>query len=261
MLSWWSDWGSTPTWNDSHTHCIHTQGVWLYSYAVYWALDPPSCPYYHTCCWTSFVKSWIVEWRSMGIKVIIMDLFRLHTNMEWSPYLLHTCARCLSLITCNGLTDGSTIMPLLPYLMDQICILPTLWWRSWGTNVIMVELFRLQTHMDWSSHPQHSYARCLKSFICYGLTNWSTILPILTHLLDQICILLKNRVTQLGYKCYHGAVWLSLQTNMTWSPHPLRHSYGRCYTSFICYGLNNKSTILPLSTHYLALISKPIEIE
>ena len=147
--------------------------------------------------------------------------------MEWSPYLLHTCARCLSLITCNGLTDGSTIMPILPYLMDQICILPTLWWRSWGTNVIMVELFRLQTHMDWSSHPQHSYARCLKSFICYGLTNWSTILPILTHLLDQICILLKNRVTQLvpGYVVQMFSWWSD------WGSRPTQNGF-HTYTGY-----------------------------
>jgi hypothetical protein len=30
-------------------------------------------------------------------------------------------------------------------------------WRSLGTNVIMVEWLRLQTNMEWSSHPLNTY--------------------------------------------------------------------------------------------------------
>jgi hypothetical protein len=41
MLSWWSDWGSRPTWNGPHTHCIHMQGVRPHSYAIYWPMDQP----------------------------------------------------------------------------------------------------------------------------------------------------------------------------------------------------------------------------
>ena len=52
MMQGWIGWGSRPTWNGSHIHSIHIQGIWDCSYAV--AVDgqmgPPSCHYNHTCC-------------------------------------------------------------------------------------------------------------------------------------------------------------------------------------------------------------------
>jgi hypothetical protein len=49
---------------------------------------------------------------------------------------------------------------------------------------IMIEWMRLQTHMEWFSHPWDTYTRCLASY--YGLTDVSTNMPLspLTDALD-----------------------------------------------------------------------------
>jgi hypothetical protein len=44
---------------------------------------------------------------------------RLQTHMTWFPHPLHTYTRCLRIFICCGWADGSTIMPLPPYLLKQ----------------------------------------------------------------------------------------------------------------------------------------------
>jgi hypothetical protein len=51
-----SGWGSRPTWNGSHIHFKHMQGVWQHSYAVDGQMDASSCRYHHTC-WPRFGMS------------------------------------------------------------------------------------------------------------------------------------------------------------------------------------------------------------
>lgn len=152
----------------------HMQGVWDHLYAMDW---PMGC-LQHNCldqiC--KFLKNRVAQ---LGYKYHLVEWLRLRTHTEWSPQQLHsTYPRCLRSFICYDLADGSINM-LLPSLLDHICKLlkklsaaagvPMLsWWSdhqpscltiilfwpdlrcSWGTNVIMEELLRLQTNMDWS---------------------------------------------------------------------------------------------------------------
>ena len=49
MISSCIGWGYKPTWNGSHFHSIHIQGVWDHSYGVDGRMDPLSCHFHHTC--------------------------------------------------------------------------------------------------------------------------------------------------------------------------------------------------------------------
>ena len=102
MLSWWSHWGSRPTWNDPQTHCIYIKYVWHYSYAMDWPIDQPSCRFQHTI--------YILD-------VIMVEWLRLKTYKEWSPHPLLTYTRWLTLFICYGWSNRSTIMPSLPHLL------------------------------------------------------------------------------------------------------------------------------------------------
>jgi hypothetical protein len=47
--------------------------------------------------------------------------------------------------------------------------------HSEATNDARVDWLRPKTHMEWFPHPLHKYTRCLRSFICCGRADGSTI--------------------------------------------------------------------------------------
>ena len=106
---------------------------------------------------------------------------RLQTHMTWFPHPLHTYTRCLRIFICCGWANGSTIMPLPPYLLKQTIEILQIFWitdHSKATNDVKVHWLRLQTHMIWFSHPLHTYRRCLIPFICCGWADGSTFAPL-----------------------------------------------------------------------------------
>jgi hypothetical protein len=161
MLSWWSCLGSRPTWIGPHTHGIHMQGVWHHSYAMDWLIDPLSCLYWHTC-WTRFAYSWKIEWRSWATNDIMVRCGWVFKPTWHGPHI-HCVIHMQGVIHHSYAMDWPIDQPSCCYQHTCWTILANSWkfeLRSWGTNNIMVEWLRLQTHMEWSPYPLHTYARC-----------------------------------------------------------------------------------------------------
>ena len=115
MMSYCSDWGSRSTSNDSHIHSKHIHGVWEHSYSVDEEMDPPSCLFHHDCSsqinWDSRIHG-----SHLGYIWCRTALVEAPDPHEVVPTPLQTCSMCLRAFICCGWGDGSTIMPLPPWL-------------------------------------------------------------------------------------------------------------------------------------------------
>ena len=86
-------WGSKLTWNGSHIHSIHIQGVWQHF------VDPN---------FGILIKSWVTaSWKRNNT---IQLYLRLNTDPEWMMHSYQTYAKCLTTIICivNGQMDPSS---------------------------------------------------------------------------------------------------------------------------------------------------------
>ncbi len=54
-------------------------------------------------------------------------------------------------------------------------------------NEVMMQCLRLQTQMEWSPYPLHVYARYLRSFICCGWDDWTSIIQLPQKVKLQVC--------------------------------------------------------------------------
>jgi hypothetical protein len=67
ITSWRIPWGTRPTWNGSHIHLKHIQGIWDHSYAVDGQIYTLPCYFHHTCWpWNSW--SWQILGSQLGYK-------------------------------------------------------------------------------------------------------------------------------------------------------------------------------------------------
>ncbi len=158
MLSWWSDWGSRPTQNCFHTYCKRIQIVWHHLYAIDWLMDQPSCCHHHPFCPVFDVGSQPKLSDAAGVQMITWWC-GWGIRPKWNGPHIH----CIQIQgVCHHLYAMDWIINPLSCLCRRT-ILPRfaysskIEWRSLGTNVIMVEWLRLQTNMEWSSHPLNAY--------------------------------------------------------------------------------------------------------
>jgi len=119
MIPSCSGWGSHPTWNDSHIHSKHKQGIWQILNDVDGDMEPPPCCYQHNCG-TGFGKSAEIMDHCWVSKDTIMQWLRLSSHMEWFPHPLQTQTRYLVNIICCGWGYGAPTMLLPPHLWDRI---------------------------------------------------------------------------------------------------------------------------------------------
>ncbi len=134
-------------------------------------------------------------WSFLASNELIIQWLRLQTHMEWSPHPLHTYTRCLSSFICCGWEDWISIMLLLQSLLSHVFEFGKILGESPAPNGVMMQWLRLQTHMEWSPHPLHTYARCLTSLICCGWEDWTSIM--LLPQKQNIFI----RVFEFGWNC------------------------------------------------------------
>ena len=204
-------------------HMLWMQGLDL-NHAVCTNIVVPSFWIWMKSCVTALhqMKSWCIDSGS---------------RLTWNGHhILYIHTRCLtSFICCVDKKIGRTSIMLLPQnLLSHVF---EFGWnpRSFlASNELIIQWLRLQTHMEWSPHPLHTYTRCLSSFKSCGWEDWISIMLLLQSLLSRVFEFGKNT----GWKPSSIELiiqWLRLQTHMEWSPHPL-HTYTRCLTSFMCYG-------------------------
>ncbi len=135
-------WGSRPTWNGSHIHLKHVQGVWQCSYAVYGQMDPSLCRYHRTC-WPRFGNLN----QNLGLKLGCKSYQCECAVVEAPP---QACTMCLTMFICCGWADGSITMSLPPHLPTQILeYSDNLGSSCWALNDSIVKWFTLQTHLEW----------------------------------------------------------------------------------------------------------------
>ena len=116
-MSWWSGWGSKPTWNASHIHSKHIQIVWHHSYIVHGHWDPWSC-HYHVLYSNRFLISVKFIDCMRNVLHVMVPLLRLQTHMECFPHPLQTYKKCLTSFLYCGWALGSMIMPLSHPLLE-----------------------------------------------------------------------------------------------------------------------------------------------
>ncbi len=90
-------------------------------------------PYYY---YSSFISNFFPRAHWMRPK----------THLEWFLHPLHTHTRCLRPFICCGWADGSTIMPLPPYLSAQNL-------GSWLISWVTARLQMMQGWIGWGPRP------------------------------------------------------------------------------------------------------------
>jgi hypothetical protein len=117
-IIWCSGCGSGPTWNGSHIHMIHIQGVWHHSSAMDWQMDPPSCHYHHACL-PRFANLSKFVWRSWGSNDIMVEWLRLqapdpHRIVHKSTAYIYKVFDTIQMLWIDR--EGSTVMSVPPCL-------------------------------------------------------------------------------------------------------------------------------------------------
>ena len=133
------------------------------------------------------------------------------------PHPLQTYKICLRSFICCGWADGSTNVPPLP---------TTCWSDSRKSNDVMVHWLRPQTHVEWFLYPLQTYKRCLRSFICYGLADGSTNVPLPPHFL----ILCPELRSLMNFPW--SGLW-RLRQQAKCFPHPYMRMYMKILSAFI----------------------------
>ncbi len=131
------------------------------------------------------------------------------SRLTWNGHhILFIHTRCLtSFICCVDKKIGRTSIMLLPQnLLSHVF---EFGWnpRSFlASNELIIQWLRLQTHMEWSPHPLHTYTRCLSSFKSCGWEDWISIMLLLQSLLSQVFEFGKNTGWKPCAKWSHDAM-------------------------------------------------------
>ena len=158
MMSWCIGWGPNPTWNGSHLHFKDIQGVWEHSFAVDGVWEHSYAEDRQMDTWSSHFHytrqfTFVQDGRNFGddssaTNDVMVHWLRPQSHMEWFPPPLLRYTRCLRTFICCGWTDGSTIMPLPPYVpCVEIREFTNFLGHSLATNDVMVHWLRPQTHI------------------------------------------------------------------------------------------------------------------
>jgi len=142
--------------------------------------------------------------------------------------------KCLSTLICCGWAYGCTLTLL------RLC-------RS-GVDFRKIELspspsdvvmswLRLQTHLECIPHPCHMYTKCFSTLICHGWAYGCTLTLLCMRRLGVY-------FGKLAWLSWSDVVmsWLRLQTPVKCIPHPY-HMYTKCFSTLICHGWANGSTL------------------
>ncbi len=88
--------------------------------------------------------------------------------------------------------------------------------HSMATNNVRVHWLRPQTHIEWFPHPLQTYIRCDRTFVCWGWSDGSTIMPPPPHLPAPNTMSWPNSWVTVWLQM--NVHWLRPQTHVEWLP-------------------------------------------
>ena len=98
----------------------------------------------------------------------VVHCLRLWTHSKQIPHQCHTYARCLRTFICCGWAHGPVLTQFPVPHQTSFWKLSLNLGNCHATTCRVVHCLRLWTHSKQIPHQCHTYARCLRTFICCG---------------------------------------------------------------------------------------------
>ena len=178
MMSYCIDWGSRSTWNDSHIHSKHIQGVWEHSYSVDEEMDPPSCNFHHDCSsqinWDGGIHG--SHFGYIWCHGALIEAPDPHRMIPTSTPIIYEVFESIHKLWMGRWIHhhaSSTIFMKLKFRE-----LAEFMGHTLATYDVILHWLRPQTHMKFVPTPLQTCSMCLRAFICYGWGDGSTIMPL-----------------------------------------------------------------------------------
>jgi hypothetical protein len=164
--------------------------------------------------------SWLIFW-------ITARLQMMSRCIGWGPKPTWNGSHmCFRPFIRSGLADGSTFIPLPPYLLRQSLGWLQIFWITVRLQM-MSRCIGWGPEHTWTGSHIHSFKTCFRPFICL-MVDESTITLVCPEFTKLADFLDHSKATN-DVKVH----WLRPQTHMEWFPHPL-HTYTMCFNSFLC---------------------------
>ncbi len=178
------DWDPRPTWNGSHIHSKHIQGCLRTFVCCGWADGStimPLPPYLFN--WQIFGESVLGQFLGnicgLGYKWCKVHWLRPQIHMEWFLlYFYHMPGVCEHSYAVDGQMDPQSCHfhhTCWPWLLDQVDQTPE-YHLGYKTSDVREHWIRAQELME-------CFPQCSRTFICWGWTDGSTIMPLPPYLL------------------------------------------------------------------------------